>query len=133
MVSQNWAKKIECYWTEWNIRDQILKKCIFTSLFHLNQSTNYLSKEEKKWRLNNLKVQKAYFDYSQANDDDYKNLKTTTQLRKKVLIVFDDKISLLVAFLFLRKNKSFSRWFVLKRNKTQHSICFFITILFESA
>ena len=86
-----------------------MKKCIFTSLFHLNQSTNYLSKEEKKWRLNNLKVQKAYFDYSQANDDDYKNLKTTTQLRKKVLIVFDDKISLLVAFLFLRKNKSFSR------------------------
>lgn len=38
-----------------------------------------LSNEEKKWGLNNLKIQKVCFDYSQANDKVYENLETTIQ------------------------------------------------------
>lgn len=40
---------------------------------------SYLSKEEKKSGLNNLKIQKVCFDYSQANDKVYENLETTIQ------------------------------------------------------
>ena len=89
-----------------------------------------LSKEEKKWGLNNLKIQKVCFDYSQANDDVYKNLKTTTQLRKKVWIVFDDKIAVKKAY---EKISPLVADLFLRGIKLNISFVFFITILFESA
>ena len=86
-----------------------IEKMYFYVIVPFESKYQLFIKRREKVEIKQFKSSKGIFDYSQANDDDYKNLKTTTQLRKKVLIVFDDKISLLVAFLFLRKNKSFSR------------------------
>ena len=53
-----------------------------------------LIKGRKKVRIENLKIPKAFVDYSQTIDDVYENLEDYNPTKKRrVLIVFDDMIA----------------------------------------
>ena len=92
-----------------------LKKFIYMSKIHSNQSINYLLMEEKKQEFKNEKNSKVRIDYSQAVDDVYENLEDYNPMKnRKVLIVFDEmkadmesskKSRLIVTELFLRGRK----------------------------
>ena len=63
------------------------------SQIYLNQSTNYLSREEKKQRLN-VKNPKIFIVCSQTIDDVYENFQDNNTAKEgKVLIELDDMIA----------------------------------------
>ena len=63
------------------------------SKIYLNKSIHYLLTINRRERLGIEKVKNSntFFDYSEANDDVYKNIEECNPKKKrKVLIVFDD-------------------------------------------
>ena len=71
-----------------------MKKFIYQSKIHSNQSKNCLLMKEKKAWIRKLKNPKAFTNYSQTIDGVYENLQDYDPRKKrKVLIVFDDLIA----------------------------------------
>ena len=59
-----------------------MAKFIYMLKIHLNQSTNYLSKGEKKIGIKKLKHPKAFTDYSQTIDNVYENFEDSNSIKK---------------------------------------------------
>ena len=92
----------------------------------LESNYQLLTNGREKIGVNTLKNPKELIDYSQTINDVYEYLEDYNSTRKrKVLIVFDDMES--------NKKLSYHYYIVLKRKKTQHFTCFYITIFFQRA
>ena len=96
----------------------------------LESKCQLLINEREKVGIQNLKNPKAFIDYSQTIDDNYKNLEDSNPIKKKrVLIVSDDMISDMESN---KKIKSYCYWIAFKRKKTQYFTCFYISIWIQS-
>ena len=70
--------KLMWYW----IQCRTLTKFTYMSKIHSNRSINCLLIEQKKVEIKKWKTPKGFIDYSQRNDNVYKNLKTIIQQTK---------------------------------------------------
>ena len=91
----------------------------------------WLINGREKVEIKTLKDPKSLIDYSQTTDDVCKNLEYFSPTKaRRVSIVFDDLIADMESN---KKIKSYSYQIVFKRNKTQNSPGFYITLLFHNA